>query len=1208
MPGKFVHRVRKQKAKARQNANNPTSDVSSDSNAAVIIPSSNEKRKTELRDQLTAHQDGLSSKKRKRLDHYIDTKLRKEENAELMKKLATQKVDTTLLRSSKNLGRGRDTKRETFSRALKETARGINVQQHSRVLFEERDSSPTGLSPTEPEIPVLQTNGTAAESKSFGSGLKRPLHVDQDGMPQIKVRKRRKVAKVNHNDHFPEDNDEEHSDEFNDDGEGEGEDEGDDSEANSSVGDLDEWNGFSGDEESDIGAAAAASDRERDTDTDSEAESDHESASDSFAQDDRTSVFKMWAEQQRNQALGFVPSQNNLARAQEEETKQASQFIPRPYYSVNAPALGPLTAGNAVSSIVVPRKEEIQEARLRLPVVQEEQRIMEAINANKITIVCGATGSGKTTQVPQMMFEAGHGSSIGQMKSDSTDKKTKGMIGVTQPRRVAATSVADRVATELGEMRNRVGHQVRFDSAVGPKTAIKFMTDGILINELSTDFALSKYSAIIIDEAHERSVNTDILIGLLSRIVDLREELSRENPDTHYPLKLVIMSATMRVQDFTDNELLFRAGAPPLVQAEGRLFPVTNHFARQTSRDYADDMFNKVSRGHRKLPRGAMLVFLTGQDEIINLMKRLQQTFSPVEPSARSTTNDNRGANHHHRSTMTRATEGNDDYIAGLTDSEDEEFEIEEQQDPAHQQQKVLILPLYSKLTAAQQAKVFQPPPENTRLIVLATNVAETSITIPGVRYVFDCGRVKEKQYDTRTGVQTFEVGWISKASAAQRAGRAGRTGPGHCYRLYSSAVYERDFEEYTIPEILRCPVENVALIIKSVDFPNVPKFPFPTPPDRHALARAEVLLHHLGAIGNDGKITQNGRLMVKFPVNPRLGRMLLFASCNDLMAHTIALISALAIPELLMTQNQVSPKPVITRNKDQESSEEEVELEQDTEKVRAYRKAQYTLSKWNDRSDAMKLFTAFAICAKSEKSGQVSDTCEDFFIHEKAMTEALSLRDQLVRMVGDLYPNMDSHKLTHLSKLDELGLKKLNDILAAGHSDQVAIREDLLVEVAPVPGRKPRRAIEVPYRTLLPSALSESVNGQVDKRVYIHPSSLLARVSVSDAPRFIIYSHLSKSAPKTIAAVPVEAKVRIHPLTTVTPQQLVGLLDGTDLFETGKPIGQVKVLPRREGKECREVWVGVHLRGDGVRWDLGTRKERQVRVKGDWKTAEVLG
>jgi ATP-dependent RNA helicase DHX37/DHR1 len=245
----------------------------------------------------------------------------------------------------------------------------------------------------------------------------------------------------------------------------------------------------------------------------------------------------------------------------------------------------------------VERPEDIQTARLALPVVAEEQRIMEAIHANPCVVICGETGSGKTTQVPQFLYEAGYG---------SPGSPTPGMIGVTQPRRVAAVSMANRVGTELGPGgKDKVSYQIRFDGTVNANTAIKFMTDGVLLRELADDFLLKKYSAIMIDEAHERSINTDILIGVMSRVVRLRETMSKQNEEIK-PLKLIIMSATLRVSDFVQNSTLFPT-PPPLLKVDARQHPVTPHFSRRTASDYIEEAYKKVCRINRRLPPGGAI-------------------------------------------------------------------------------------------------------------------------------------------------------------------------------------------------------------------------------------------------------------------------------------------------------------------------------------------------------------------------------------------------------------------------------------------------------------------------------------------------------------------------------------------------------------------------------------------------------------------------
>ena len=370
--------------------------------------------------------------------------------------------------------------------------------------------------------------------------------------------------------------------------------------------------------------------------------------------------------------------------------------------------------------IEIPRTKEINEKRKQLPILMEENNIIETILNNETTIICGQTGSGKTTQIPQILFEIG----FGNEKSEFS-----GMIGITQPRRIAAIAMANRVKEEMGEMGNVVSHQIRYESTVSKETKIKFMTDGILLREVQSDLLLSKYSCIIIDEAHERSLNTDVLIGLLSRIIKLRNNQKQ-------PFRLIIMSATLRINEFVKNERLFKV-PPEVIKIDSRQYSVRSYFSKRTELDdYCQGAIKRVNKIHNKLPPGGILVFLTGHREIEDVCSQLRNTM--MYPNNES----------------------------------------------------LHVLPLYSSLDPDEQVTIFEEVPKNKRLCVVSTNVAETSITIPNIKYVIDSGRVKERVYDMKTGISRFVITWITKASAEQRSGRAGRVGEGYCFRLYSSNIY----------------------------------------------------------------------------------------------------------------------------------------------------------------------------------------------------------------------------------------------------------------------------------------------------------------------------------------------------------------------------------------------------------------------------------
>lgn len=838
MVKKFVPRQRKHKVLARQN--DAANAVTEDSNALEITESKKdlEAKKARLREELQEPGVKVSGKKAQRLEKFIEQKLRKDENRALKAKLAANKIDTNLFLRSSHIGQGRDTKRQRYERLLKEQRAGI--ADHEEELLEERplgsDSDREEALPAKTAtLPLEQGRVAEVEAKAdvsppvapqpnLGSGLKRPLEVDDSGRPVIQKRQKRGGVKSKLNRTTPQlaqpapaPGPESASD---DDWKGFSS-ESEDQESGSE--------GISGDERS----SSSEGDEEMDSDDDDDDDDDDDENSDDEDEDSeggkpdtkqRSSAFKAWAHQQRNQALGYEPVSSSAATL---DIPRPENFVPRPLEQEPLPAELQTTTNDPATNrkafaVPVTRPADIQDARLKLPVVGEEHRIMEAIHNNNVVVICGATGSGKTTQVPQFLFEAGYG---------SPDSPTPGLIGVTQPRKVAAVSMSKRVGQELGGHSHKVAYQIRFEGTADEKTAIKFMTDGVLLREVSNDVALRKYSSVIIDEAHERSVNTDILIGMLSRVVKLRQDMANEDPTVH-PLKLIIMSATLRIDDLTKNPLLFPV-PPPVLDVEGRQFPVTMHFARQTRHDYVEEAFKKITKGHRKLPPGSFLVFLTGHDEISRLSKMLKSSSGGLNPMAypkvRISANDAPLEVEDIDFGNTNDTTRDDYDEMRIVDADEEEDEENDDADFVIPDEeggtgplKMHILPLYSLLPTKEQMRVFDPPPEGSRQIILATNVAETSLTIPGVRYVFDCGRAKERRFDKESGVQSYEIGWISKASANQRSGRAGRTGPGHCYRLYSSAVYERDFREFADPELLRMPIEGVVLQLKSMRLQHV--------------------------------------------------------------------------------------------------------------------------------------------------------------------------------------------------------------------------------------------------------------------------------------------------------------------------------------------------------------------------------------------------
>ncbi|RDW83894.1 ATP-dependent RNA helicase ECM16 [Aspergillus mulundensis] len=1202
---KFVPRQRKQRH--RQQA---AADTTADTNAAEVQPLSKterEARKEKLREELRAQHTKISAKKQKRLDKYIENKLKKEENTALLKKLAQSKLEVTGLQKSKEIG-----KRKREDDEPRHTAEAVEERNAPGFSSDESDDDLPRTGADTIEKAPEQKQG--APNVMNGIGLKRPLELGPDGFPILKKRKRAPKAapKAPLNEvpweGFSDDEDKNEEAGPGNEAESEKEEGSEDLEGDNNDDDSDDDDD---DEEDDADEDEDEEDEEEEKDDDDEDEDDEdEDESTDGRIKPRQSAFKSWARQQINEAVGFKPTSGPIT--------SEPQVIPKSAIPVRAVEEEPLplelqvTKGNPYRkafSVQVDRPEEVQEARLKLPVVGEEQKIMEAIHNNSAIVIWGATGSGKTTQLPQFLFESGYG---------NPESGNPGMIGVTQPRRVAAVSMAKRVGDELGQFSSQVSYQIRFESTATSKTAIKFMTDGILIREIAEDFSLSKYSIIVIDEAHERSVNTDILIGMVSRIVDLRKAMSAEDPSVR-PLKLVIMSATLRISDFTQNASLFRQGPPPLVQAEGRQYPVTIHFSRRTHRDYVEEAFRKVSRGHRKLPSGAILVFLTGQTEIRQLSKRLKQAFKPtqrgevtqakVQISANEAPLEAEDLEIGETDISNTAVDAYDDddsdlEITGLDDpEEDEEFNVgEEGEEAMDSSTKVHVLPLYSQLPTKEQLRVFEPPPAGSRLIVLATNVAETSLTIPGVRYVFDCGRAKEKQYDLETGVQKFQIDWISKASANQRAGRAGRTGPGHCYRLYSSAIYEGEFGEYTDPEILRTPIEGVVLQMKSMGLHNVINFPFPTPPSRQGLAKAEKLLKNLGALSADGKITPIGNSLSTYPLSPRFGKMVYVGHQHGCMPYVIALVSALAVGDLFVPENQIDSVPGKEDNDRDRGIYKNSDRLEDTAREKRhkdYARAHRLFSKHDDNSDALKYLSAICAYGYAPTTG-ADDFCDKMFLRAKALKEATQLRRQLTDIVRTNNPGLLEAYQARLPEPSEKQVKALKQIVTAGFIDNVAIRADL----APIPpemARTPKRAIDVPYLTLFRSRDAPvSTNNINEKAVFVHPTSVLAKLSPKEMPQYIIYSHLQQSVPSVVAGdVP---KIRMYPLVTPSGLQLSALAHGTPLIEYGKPIGKIESLGG--APERRACFVIPSLIGEigTTGWPLPAKKVIQRKdAKEGW-------
>ncbi|XP_034553745.1 pre-mRNA-splicing factor ATP-dependent RNA helicase DHX16 [Notolabrus celidotus] len=460
-------------------------------------------------------------------------------------------------------------------------------------------------------------------------------------------------------------------------------------------------------------------------------------------------------------------------------------------------------------------KQSMQEVRRSLPIFPYRGDLLAAINEHQILVIEGETGSGKTTQIPQYLLEDGY--TQGGMK-----------IGCTQPRRVAAMSVAARVAQEMGvKLGNEVGYSIRFEDCTSERTVLKYMTDGMLLREFLTEPDLASYSVVIIDEAHERTLHTDILFGLIKDIARFRSDL-----------KVLVASATLDTERFS----CFFDDAP-VFRIPGRRFPVDIFYTKAPEADYLEACVVSVLQIHVTQAPGDVLVFLTGQEEIEACCEMLTERCRRLGSK-----------------------------IAEL-----------------------LVLPIYANLPSDMQAKIFNPTPPGARKVVVATNIAETSLTIDGIIYVIDPGFCKQKSYNARTGMESLIVTPCSRASANQRAGRAGRVAAGKCFRLYTAWAFKHEMEESTVPEIQRTNLGNVVLLLKSLGINDLIHFDFMDPPPHETLVLALEQLYALGALNHLGELTKLGRRMAELPVDPMLSKMVLASEqykCSEEVLTIAAMLS----------------------------------------------------------------------------------------------------------------------------------------------------------------------------------------------------------------------------------------------------------------------------------------------------------------------------
>ena len=458
----------------------------------------------------------------------------------------------------------------------------------------------------------------------------------------------------------------------------------------------------------------------------------------------------------------------------------------------------------------------IKQQRESLPVYKFRTELIKAVHANQLLIVVGDTGSGKTTQLTQYLAEAGFANN--------------GIIGCTQPRRVAAMSVAKRVAEEVGcELGQEVGYTIRFEDCTSPATKIKYMTDGMLQREILMDSELKRYSVIMLDEAHERTIATDVLFALLKKTIKKRSDL-----------KIIVTSATLDADKFSAyfNEC-------PIFSIPGRTFPVEVMYSREPESDYLDAALVTVMQIHLTEPPGDILLFLTGQEEIDTSCEILFERMKALGPSV----------------------------------------------------PELIILPVYSALPSEMQSKIFDPAPPGSRKVVIATNIAETSITIDHIYYVIDPGFVKQNAYDPKLGMDSLVVTPISQAQAKQRSGRAGRTGPGKCFRLYTEAAFQSEMLPTSIPEIQRQNLSTTILMLKAMGINDLLHFDFMDPPPTNTMLTALEELYALSALDDEGLLTRLGRKMADFPMEPSLAKVLIAAVDLECADEILSIVAMLSIP-----------------------------------------------------------------------------------------------------------------------------------------------------------------------------------------------------------------------------------------------------------------------------------------------------------------------
>lgn len=580
----------------------------------------------------------------------------------------------------------------------------------------------------------------------------------------------------------------------------------------------------------------------------------------------------------------------------------------------------------------------ILKTRRNLPVHSQRDEFLEMYHKSQILVFVGETGSGKTTQIPQFIL------------FDELPHLHGKIVACTQPRRVAAMSVARRVADEMDvNLGDEVGYSIRFEDVTSQKTILKYMTDGMLLREAMNDNDLQRYSTIILDEAHERTLATDILMCLLKGIAARR-------PD----LRIIIMSATLNAQRF---QTYFNNA--PLLAVPGRTHPVEIFYTPQPERDYLEAAIRTVIQIHLSEPEGDILLFLTGEEEIEDACRKIT-----LEVDEDIRTND-----------------------AG----------------------PLKVYPLYGTLPPAQQQKIFEPAPKSRisggrpgRKVVVATNIAETSLTIDGIVYVIDPGFSKLKVYNPRIRVESLLISPISKASAQQRAGRAGRTRPGKCFRLYTEEAFKKDLIEQTHPEVLRSNFASTVLELKKLGIEDLVHFDLMDPPAPDTLIRALEELNYLACLDDEGELTQMGRLASQFPLDPSLAVMLISSPEFYCSNEILSLTALLSVPQIFV-------RPASARKRADEM------------------KALFT----HPDGDHLTLLNVYHAFKSPDAQENPKQWCHDHFLSLRSLQSADNVREQLRRIM-----EREEIELMSTSFEDKKYYENIRRALVAGFFMQVAKKE----------------------------------------------------------------------------------------------------------------------------------------------------------------------